>query len=183
MKFQETALKGAFVVDLSPFRDDRGQFARTFCMRAFREMGLAEVFVQTNHVRTARRGTIRGLHYQAPPAAEAKLVRCVRGAIQDVMIDLRRGSPTFLRWHSEVLSEENQRMVYAPPGFAHGFQTLEADSEATYQVSAFYTPRLEGCVRYDDPLVKVQWMVPEAILSPKDAGCPLLTPEFRGLEL
>jgi dTDP-4-dehydrorhamnose 3,5-epimerase len=183
MKFHETALRGAFVIELSPFRDDRGEFARVFCSRTFREMGLVESFVQTNHVRTARRGTIRGLHYQAPPAAEAKLIRCVRGSIQDVIVDLRRGSPTFLCWHSEVLTYDNRRMVYSPPGFAHGFQALEPDSEATYQVSAYYTPRLEGCVRYNDPRVSVEWLVPDVTVSSKDAECPLLPPDFRGLDV
>jgi dTDP-4-dehydrorhamnose 3,5-epimerase len=182
MKFEETALPGAFIIEQSPFRDERGEFARTFCMRTFQEKGLIGVFVQTNHVRTVRRGTIRGLHFQAPPAAEAKLIRCVRGAIQDVMVDLRRGSPTFLRWHSEVLTPDNLRMIYCPPGFAHGFQTLEAESEATYQVSAFYTPHLEGCIRYNDPLLDVAWAVPDVTVSPKDAGCPFLTSDFGGLE-
>jgi dTDP-4-dehydrorhamnose 3,5-epimerase len=183
MKFHEIALRGAFVIEQSPIRDGRGEFARTFCRRTFREMGLIDDFVQANHVRTARRGTIRGLHYQAPPAAEAKLFRCVRGAVQDVMVDLRRGSPTFLRWHSEVLTGDNTRMVYCPPGFAHGFQALEDGAEATYQVSAFYTPHLEGCVRYNDPLVNIRWEVSDVLVSDKDGNCPLLTADFRGLEV
>jgi dTDP-4-dehydrorhamnose 3,5-epimerase len=183
MTFQETALPGAFVIDVSPVRDDRGVFARTFCSRTFRDRRLADVFVQTNHVVTARRGTIRGLHYQLPPAAEAKLIRCVRGAIQDVMVDLRRGSPTFLQWHSEVLSGNNLRMVYVPAGFAHGFQTLEDGAVATYQVSAPYTPERERAVRYDDPAVNVAWLVPEVIVSAKDANWPLLAANFPGVEL
>jgi dTDP-4-dehydrorhamnose 3,5-epimerase len=183
MIFSETALRGAFVIELTPFRDERGEFARTFCARTFRERGLIDTFVQTNHTRTARRGTIRGLHYQRPPAAEAKLFRCVRGAAQDVMVDLRRGSPTFLQWHAEVLTESNGRMVYVPPGFAHGFQALEDGTEATYQVSAYYTPNREGCLRYNDPLVNIAWLVPEVIVSEKDANSPLLEAAFVGIEV
>jgi dTDP-4-dehydrorhamnose 3,5-epimerase len=99
------------------------------------------------------------------------------------MVDLRRGSPTFLRWHSEVLSEDNARRVYCPPGFAHGFQTLEAHSEVTYQASAYYTPRLEGCIRYNDPLIGVKWMAPDVLVSKKDGSTPLLRPDFRGLDV
>jgi dTDP-4-dehydrorhamnose 3,5-epimerase len=183
MKFQETALRGAFVIDLTPVRDHRGFFARTFCARTFRQRGLADVFVQTNHSATGRRGTIRGLHYQRPPAGEAKLVRCVRGSVQDVMVDLRKGSPTFLGWHSEVLSEGNLRMVYVPAGFAHGYQALQDASEVTYQSSAFYTPDLEGALRYNDPRVNIVWQVPEVIVSAKDASCPLISPDFAGVEL
>ena len=183
MKFYETALRGAFAIEQTPFRDDRGEFTRAFCRRIFHEMGLIDDFVQTNQVRTTRRGTIRGLHYQTPPSAEAKLFRCVRGSVQDVMVDLRRGSPTFLRWHSEVLNEDNLRMVYCPPGFAHGFQTLESCCDVTYQVSAYYTPHLEGCIRYNDPLINVQWMASDVLVSSKDANCPLLTSDFRGLEI
>jgi dTDP-4-dehydrorhamnose 3,5-epimerase len=183
MRFQETALRGAFVIDLTSIRDDRGLFARTFCARTFREKGLADLFVQTNHSVTARRGTIRGLHYQLPPAGEAKLVRCVRGSVQDVMVDLRQGSPTLLRWHSEVLSESNLRMIYVPAGFAHGYQALEDASEVTYQSSAFYTPGLEGSVRYSDPRVNISWIVHEVTVSAKDANCPLLSPDFPGVEL
>jgi dTDP-4-dehydrorhamnose 3,5-epimerase len=183
MKFHAIPLGGAYVIELAPIRDDRGEFMRTSCARTFREMGLPDSFVQVNQTRTARRGTIRGLHYQAPPAAEAKLIHCLRGAIQDMMVDLRRGSATFLQWHSEVLTDDNLRMVYVPPGFAHGFQALTDGCEATYQVSAFYTPRLEGGVRYNDPRVNAAWLVPEVIVSAKDANCPLLPPDFRGLDL
>jgi dTDP-4-dehydrorhamnose 3,5-epimerase len=183
MKFHETVMAGVYVIEQTPMRDDRGLFVRTFCAETFRSRGLADVFVQTNHTVTARRGTIRGLHYQRPPAGEAKLFRCVRGAVQDVVVDLRRGSPTFLRFHSVVLTDRNLRMVYAAPGCAHGFQALEDGVEVTYQVSAPYTPTLEGCLRYNDPLVNVAWMVPEVIVSEKDANCPLLTPDFRGVAL
>jgi dTDP-4-dehydrorhamnose 3,5-epimerase len=183
MRFQETALRGAFVIDLTPIRDDRGWFARTFCSQTFRERGLAGSFVQTNHSVTVRRGTIRGLHYQGPPAPEAKLVRCVRGSVQDVMVDMRKASPTFLRWHSTVLSGDNLRMVYVPAGFAHGYQALEDGTEVTYQSSAFYTPAAEACLRYNDPLVNITWKVQDVTVSAKDANCPLLSPDFVGVEL
>lgn len=183
MIFHETLLKGAYVVELSPLQDERGCFARVFCARTFREHGLVETWVQANQSLSLRRGTIRGLHYQRAPAAEAKLLRCIRGAVQDVMVDLRKGSPTFRRWHSEVLTDSNGRMVYVPQGFAHGFQALEDRSEVTYQASAFYTPHLEGCVRYNDPLLNIAWLVSEAIVSPKDASTPFLSEDFPGLEL
>jgi dTDP-4-dehydrorhamnose 3,5-epimerase len=183
MKFRETALSGAFVIDLSPIRDERGWFARTFCALTFQDRGLAHVFLQTNHSVTARRGTIRGLHYQLPPAAEAKLVRCVRGSVQDVMVDLREGLPSFLQWHGEVLTDQNLRMVYVPAGFAHGYQALETGSEVTYQSSSVYTPALERCLRYADPRVNIAWMVSEVIVSAKDANCPLLSADFRGVAL
>jgi dTDP-4-dehydrorhamnose 3,5-epimerase len=139
--------------------------------------------VQTNQSASRRAGTIRGLHYQKPPHAEAKLVRCLRGAIQDVMVDLRHGSPTFLRWHAEILTAEMLRMVYVPEGFAHGFQALQDDTEVTYQSSSYYAPESEGCVRYNDPLVGIAWEIEEVIVSRKDATSPLLEPEFQGVRL
>lgn len=182
MKFIPLRLAGAYVIDVTAVEDERGYFARTFCARAFRDQGLIDAFVQTNHARTARRGTIRGLHYQGPPAREAKLVRCVGGAVQDVMVDVRRGSPTFLHWHAEVLTDRNRRLVYVPPGFAHGYQALADDAEVTYQVSAFYEPELEGRIRYDDPRVGVAWLVPEVIVSPKDAATPWLGAAYTGVD-
>ena len=163
VKRHETPIAGAYVIELAPRSDERGFFARTFCARTFLEWGLEAVFVQTNCSRSHKRGTIRGLHYQHPPAAEAKLVRCTRGKIQDVFIDLRRDSPTFLKSHSEVVTDSDHRMVYVPPGCAHGYQALEDGCEVTYQASAYYTPDLEGCVRYDEPRFGIRWLVPEVI--------------------
>jgi dTDP-4-dehydrorhamnose 3,5-epimerase len=183
MKFIESPLAGAFLIEQSPLSDERGYFARTFCAREFRAHGLIDQYVQTNHSLTRQLGTIRGLHYQVPPHAEAKLVRCVRGAVQDVIVDLRRGSTSFLRWHSEVLTDRNFRMIYAPPGFAHGFQALTDDAEVTYQSSAFYAPEHERQVRFDDPRVRIIWMVPEVNVSAKDASCPDLPADFEGLTL
>jgi dTDP-4-dehydrorhamnose 3,5-epimerase len=137
--------------------------------------------VQSNHSLSLRRGTVRGLHYQLPPAGEVKVLRCVRGAVQDVMVDLRQGSPTFLRWHAEVLTDDNLKMVYVPAGFAHGFQALEGGSAVTYQSSASYSAAHERGVRHDDPRLTIRWLVSEAVVSPKDAAWPDLDPSFPGV--
>lgn len=183
MRFIETKLSGAWIVELQAVQDDRGWFTRLFCDQTFGQKGLCSHFPQLNHSCTKHRGTIRGLHYQLPPHGEAKLVRCVRGAIQDVIVDLRRGSPTFLQWHAEVLTDENFRMVYLPEGFAHGFQTLEDDVAVIYQASSPYTPSAERGVCYGDPLVGIQWLVPDAIVSEKDAGLAWLDESFQGVNL
>jgi dTDP-4-dehydrorhamnose 3,5-epimerase len=183
LNFIPTILPGAYVLEQTALRDDRGYFAREFCGREFGEWGLCTRFVQTNHSLSVRRGTIRGLHYQLPPSAEVKLFRCARGAVQDVMVDLRRGSPTFLRWHSEVLSEDNWKLVYVPAGFAHGCQALEDGSAITYQSSAYYSPAHERGVRYNDPLLGIKWQVSEVIVSPKDLAWPSLDAAFTGVAL
>jgi dTDP-4-dehydrorhamnose 3,5-epimerase len=183
MKLTPLPLTGAYLIEPTPITDERGQFSRLFCARIFGEFGLCDRFVQTNQSVSRRAGTIRGLHYQKPPHAEAKLVRCLRGAIQDVMVDLRRGSPTFLGWHAELLTAGSPKMVYVPEGFAHGFQALEDDTEVTYQASSYYAPGHEGWVRYDDPLVGISWPIREVIVSRKDATSPLLDPAFEGVRL
>jgi dTDP-4-dehydrorhamnose 3,5-epimerase len=177
----ETPLAGAYVFDLNPRRDDRGFFVRTFCAETFRRLGLVSDFPQANQSRTTQRGVVRGLHFQHPPHTEVKVVRCTRGAVWDVFVDLRAGSPTLLKWHAVELSEENFRVAYIPVGFAHGFQTLTADCDVQYLVSAVYTPSAEGRVRYDDPRVGVRWPLPVAFVSPKDAAAPLLAADFRGI--
>jgi dTDP-4-dehydrorhamnose 3,5-epimerase len=183
MKFTQLPLAGAYLIEQTPIRDERGQFSRVFCARTFREMGLPDTFVQVNQSISRRAGTIRGLHYQKPPHAEAKLVRCLRGAIQDVMVDLRHGSPTFLQWHAEILTAGDLRMVFVPEGFAHGFQALEDDTEATYQSTAYYAAEHEGRLHYDDPFVKIGWALRDVIVSPKDAATPFLEPDFEGVRL
>jgi len=132
---------------------------------------------------TFRRGTIRGLHYQVPPCAEVKLIRCVRGSIQDVIVDVRAGSPTFLHWHSEILSDSNLKMIYVPEGFAHGTQALEDNVEITYQSSAIYSPQHERGIHFNDPMIGIKWSVPQVIISPKDAGWPFLDGQFEGVLL
>ena len=168
MIFGETALAGAFVIDIAPRQDSRGFFARAYCHRDFVERGLNPVVVQTNIAFNHRRGTLRGLHFQFPPAAEAKLVRCTRGAIHDVIVDLRPESPTYLRHVSAELTAENRRSLFVPERFAHGYQVLEDDTEVTYQVSEMYAPEAEGGLPYDDPRLAIAWPLPVTEISDKD---------------
>lgn len=174
MRFEETPLSGAFVVEIEPRRDERGFFARTFCRETFRSQGLVDDYPQANHSRSHERGTLRGLHFQRAPHAEAKLVRCVRGAIFDVIVDLRAGSPTRLAWHSVVLDAGSERMLYVPEGFAHGFQTLADDTDVIYQVSHPYTPNAEGGLRFDDPALAIPWPETVTAITEKDRSWPLL---------
>jgi dTDP-4-dehydrorhamnose 3,5-epimerase len=183
VNFIATPLSGAYVIEPTALQDERGYFARVFCAREFAAQGLCAHFVQVNHSLSVRRGTIRGLHYQVPPKTEVKLLRCIRGVVQDVIVDLRSNSPTFLRWHAEVLSEDNGKMVYVPEGFAHGFQALEDGTAVTYQSSSSYSPAHERGVRYNDPLLGIAWQVAEVIVSPKDLGWPNLDSYFPGVAL
>ena len=168
MRFTETSLPGAFVVELEPIGDERGFFARSFCVREFEAHGLDPYIAQCNVSHNARRGTLRGMHYQAAPAAETKLVRCTRGAIYDVIIDLRPDSPTFCKWLSFELSLANGRALYIPEGFAHGFQTLEDDSDVLYHMSEYYAPEYARGVRWNDPAFGIKWPVDRPIMSGKD---------------
>jgi dTDP-4-dehydrorhamnose 3,5-epimerase len=167
--FTPTKLSGAFVVDLERREDERGFFARAWCAEEFEEQGLSTRLVQCNVSFNHRRGTVRGMHYQQPPHAEAKLIRCTRGAIQDVIVDLRADSPTYLEWISIELSSENRTALYVPEGFAHGYQTLSDETETFYQVSEFYTPNAERGLRFDDPSIAIEWQAVEhRIVSEKD---------------
>lgn len=181
MRFIEAPLAGAYVVELDPFRDDRGLFARTFCQREFARIGFTNPIVQINHSWTKQRGAIRGMHYQRPPACEVKIIRCVQGAVFDVMVDLRAGSPTFLQWRGVELSKENLRMVYIPEGFAHGFQTLTEGAELIYHHSAFYSPEDERGCRFDDPALAIRWPLPVTELSDRDSAHPFLDKAFAGV--
>lgn len=172
MKFTQTTLKDAVVMDLERRGDARGFFARTFCVDEFGREGLVTDFVQANHSQNVRAGTLRGMHFQKAPHGEVKLVRCVKGAIHDVIIDLRPDSPSFGRWEGFDLTEANGRVLYVPVGFAHGFQTLEDDTAVTYQVSHCYTPGAEGGVRWDDPAFAIAWPRPVTVISEKDAAWP-----------
>lgn len=174
MIFSPTSLMDAVLIEMEKREDERGYFARTFCRDEFRRNGLIDDYPQTNHSSNRMRGTLRGLHFQREPHGEAKLVRAVRGAVFDVIADLRPGSPTFMRWQGFELREGDGRILYVPPGFAHGFQTLEDGTEVTYQVSHPYTPAAEGGVRHDDPALGISWPLPVASISPKDASWPLL---------
>lgn len=176
MIFHETTLKDAWLIDLELRGDERGVFARTMCREEFAAHGMATEYVQQNMSISAKAGTIRGMHYQRPPYTEAKLVRCLRGAILDVIVDLRKDSPTYLKHEGFELSAENKRQLYVPPGFAHSFQTLVDDIEVSYLVSAPYTPSAEGGVRFNDPMLGIQWPLPVTTISDKDANWPLLDP-------
>lgn len=168
MIFTEAPLSGAFLIDLERRGDDRGFFARAFCEREFAAHGLATRFVQMNDSLSAQRGTLRGMHYQLAPRAETKLVRCVRGALYDVILDLRRDSPTFGRSFGAELTAENRRTMYVPKGFAHGLITLTDDVEAMYLVDEFYSPEHERGVRWNDPRFEIAWPIAPAVVSDKD---------------
>lgn len=174
MIFEETPLAGAFVVHPEPRADERGAFARVFCRREFEAHGLDPDVVQANVSVNAAAGTVRGMHFQRPPHAEAKLVRATRGAIFDVIVDLRRDSPTYLAWFGIRLDEHDRTMLYVPPCFGHGYQALDDDAEATYLVSEYYAPGAEGGLRHDDPGLRIEWPLPVSSISPKDAAWPLL---------
>jgi dTDP-4-dehydrorhamnose 3,5-epimerase len=170
--FRETALPGVFVIEPERREDHRGFFARSWCQQEFLARGLNPRVVQCNVSFNRRRGTVRGMHYQAPPHAEAKLIRCTRGAIWDVALDLRPGSPTFHEHVGVELSAENHLALYIPEGLAHGFQTLEDDTEVLYQMSECYAPEAARGVRFDDPAFAIRWPVPEAILLDRDRDYP-----------
>lgn len=183
MIFNPTPLTGAFTIDVEPFQDSRGFFTRTFCEKEFAEHQLVQHFVQANHSGTSGKGIIRGMHFQHSPHGEVKLVKCVRGAIYDIIVDVRKGSPTFLQWFGAELTAENKRMMYVPAGFAHGFQSLSDYTEIVYLVSAFYNKESEGGIRYDDPAVKIQWPLPVSLVSDKDQKIPLVGLSFGGVIL
>jgi dTDP-4-dehydrorhamnose 3,5-epimerase len=172
--FAETSLPGAFVIDLERREDDRGFFARTFCQNEFAEHGLKPVIAQANLAYNRYRGTLRGMHFQFPPAAETKLVRCTRGAILDIIVDLRPESPTYLEHVSVELAADTYRALYVPERFAHGYQVLEDGTETSYQVGEFYTPETEGGLRFDDPRLGLEWPLPVGEMSEKDRAWALL---------
>lgn len=183
MRLHPTPLPGLQAAEGKPFSDHRGAFARLYCERELAAAVGERRIVQVNLSRTSTVGAVRGLHFQRPPHAEMKLVRCLRGRVWDVMVDLRAGSPTFLHWHAQELSPENGLMMVIPEGFAHGFQTLEADSEMLYLHTAFYTPEAEGGLQCQDPRLAIAWPLPVRDLSARDQNHPLLTPEFSGIVL
>ena len=183
MTFAETPLAGAYLITLAPRSDNRGWFMRTYDKQMFSQIGHTDDWVQMNHSMTRQTGAVRGMHFQYAPHAEIKLVRCVAGRVFDVIVDLRTNSPTFLKWFGTELSEDNGQMLYIPKGFAHGFQTLTTDCQLVYCHSAYYTPDSEGAVRYNDPMVNIQWPLPVTDLSERDAAHPLLTDRFVGVTL
>lgn len=182
MKFHPTPLKGAYTIEPERRGDDRGFFARVFCQSEFTEAGLTPQFVQVNNSLSAKKGTLRGLHYQLAPKAEVKIVRCIRGALWDAIVDLRPDSPTFTQWFGAELNAENRLMMYVPQGFAHAILTLTDDAEALYMVSEFYGPEQERGLRWNDPKFKIDWPIEPSEVSPKDAKWPDFDPQFHGTE-
>ena len=168
MIFTETKLKGAFIIDLERREDSRGFFARAFCQHEFSDHGLKPVIAQANVAFNHKKGTMRGMHFQFPPAAETKLVRCTRGAILDIIVDLRPESSTYLQHVAVELTEDNGRALYVPERFAHGYQVLRDKTETSYQVGEFYTPGSESGLLYSDPRLKLEWPLPVAVISEKD---------------
>jgi dTDP-4-dehydrorhamnose 3,5-epimerase len=187
MHFEETQIKNAWLIDPDPKKDDRGRFMRAWCSFEFHDHGLSFQPVQANMGFSLVRGTIRGMHYQVSPALEAKLVRCTRGAAFDVVIDLRAESPTYGQWISAQLTAENGRMLYVPEGCAHGFQSVEDNTEIYYMTSALYHPQAVRGVRFDDPAFDIQWPLPATLVSQQDRNWPLVpskgmlqSPDERG---
>jgi dTDP-4-dehydrorhamnose 3,5-epimerase len=176
MRFEPSPLAGAVVVDVERYADARGFFGRVFCQDEFRAAGLPTDFVQASVSYNVKRGTLRGMHFQAAPREEPKLVRCTRGAIHDVIVDVRRHSPTHRQWFAVELSADNRRALYIPPGFAHGFQTLVDDCEILYQMAERYTPELARGVRWNDPAFAIAWPIADPFMSERDAGYPDYAP-------
>ena len=172
MIFCETKLRGAFIIDLQKLTDERGFFARSWCRREFVEQGLNPRLVQCNLSYNKSKGTLRGMHLQLPPHAEAKLVRCIRGSVYDVIVDLRRESDTFLQWIASELTDDNYRMHYVPEGCAHGFLTLQDNTEVFYQMSEYYAPEAGRGVRWDDPALAITWPEPVRVISARDRNYP-----------
>ena len=179
----DLSLAGLKRVTRQRLGDARGFLSRLFCAEELALAGWQKPIVQINHTYTAKRGTVRGMHYQNPPHAEMKLVSCIRGEVFDVAVDLRAASPTFLQWHAETLSADNGRALLIPEGFAHGFQTLSDDCEMLYLHTAAYAPHAEAGLRADDPRLGVAWPLPIAELSARDREHPLLTPQFKGMDV
>lgn len=183
MIFHETPLTGAYIIEPKPYEDNRGSFARIYCENEVKEIGHKKRIVQINHSVTTNKGAVRGMHYQNPPKAEIKIVKCLTGSVFDVIIDLRKGSKMFLKWFGETISAKNKRMMYIPEGFAHGFQTLDSDCELLYFHTEFYSPDHEGAVRFDDPLLNINWPLRPVDLSERDLNHPLLTLDYKGIDL
>jgi dTDP-4-dehydrorhamnose 3,5-epimerase len=183
MTFNHTDLAGSYIIDLAPFSDDRGWFARYYSADKFEEIGHHATWKQMNHSFTSKTGSVRGMHYQLAPFAEIKLVRCVAGAVYDVIVDLRKNSRTFLKWFGAELSANNRRMMYIPQGFAHGFQTLAENCELLYHHSEYYTPGFEGGLLHNDPMLSITWPLEVTTISERDLNHQQLTTDFEGLNI
>lgn len=183
MKFLKTKIKDLYIIEPEPIQDNRGKFYRIFCEEELKEIGHTKKIVQLNQSFTKKKGAVRGMHFQNPPKAEIKIVKCINGSVFDVAIDLRKKSQTFLQWHSEILSFKNKKMLYVPEGFAHGFQALEDNVELIYFVTEFYSPKSEGGVRYNDPKINLKWPLEVSNLSDKDKNWPLIDSNFKAIKI
>ena len=183
MKIQDTDIPGVHIIETTAHSDDRGSFMRAFCARELAPVLGNCTIVQINHSKTMQTGAIRGLHFQPVPHAEMKMVRCLRGRVWDVVLDLRKNSPTFLGYHAEELTPDNKKMIVVPEGCAHGFQVLEPESEMLYLHTEYYEPAAEGGIHYADPRIGIKWPLPVADLSPRDSTHPLLDATFTGIQI
>lgn len=183
MKILDTPIADLKIVRSLPHHDARGAFTRLFCAQELTPVLGQRQIAQINHSRTSRAGAVRGMHLQRPPHAEMKMIRCLRGRVWDVAVDVRAGSRTFLQWHAEELAQDDAQMLVIPEGFAHGFQALEPDSELLYLHTAFYHPHSEIGLRHDDPRLAISWRLPPQDLSPRDLGHPLVRADFTGVAL
>ena len=183
MKFIETPIKDLYIIEPELNQDKRGRFYRIFCKKDFKTIEFSEDIVQINLSLTKKKGSIRGMHFQFPPKAEIKMVKCIQGSVFDVAIDLRENSPTFLKWHGEILSSENLKMILIPKGFAHGFQILEKNSELLYFHSEFYTPELESGIRYNDPKINIRWPLEITQISDRDKNFEYIHSDFKGIKI
>lgn len=181
MIFKETKFKGLYLIIPEPYEDNRGNFYRMYCKNELKEIGFTKDILQINQSLTLKKGSIRGMHFQYPPKAETKIVKCIRGAVFDVVIDLRKGSETFLKWHSEIITEKNMKAMYITEGFAHGFQSLEDNCEVLYLHSEFYSKELESGIRYNDPKIKIEWPLTLTQISKRDKIHRLIDNNFEGI--
>ncbi len=181
MIFTPAPLKGCYIIEIEPLGDNRGWFARTYCKKEFAQIGHTKEWVQLNHSFTSQKGTTRGMHYQLPPHSEIKMVRCIAGAVYDVVVDIRKGSPTFLQWFGAEISADNKKMMYIPEGFAHGFRALTDNCELIYHHSEFYTSGAEGGIHYNDPAISIVWPLALTEISARDNNHPMLDSTFKGI--
>jgi dTDP-4-dehydrorhamnose 3,5-epimerase len=181
--FHPTLIEGLWIVQRKPIEDSRGFFCRFFCAEEFQTAGLNRPIAQINHTYTVKKGTVRGLHFQHPPHAEIKIVSCLQGEVYDVAVDIRKDSPTFLRWHGEILSVANQKSFFIPEGFAHGFQALTENCELLYLHSEAFHPQAEGGLHVEDPKIGIAWPIAVKELSQRDCAYPFINDDFKGLSL
>ena len=181
MIFLPTTLEGSYLINPEPYQDSRGWFARFYCKKDFQQIGHEKEWVQLNHSATTKAGSLRGMHFQKAPHREIKMVKCIAGAVFDVIIDLRKNSKTFLQWFGTELSALNKTMFYIPEGFAHGFQCLTDNCELIYHHTEFYNPDAEGGIRYNEPLINIEWPLPISEISPRDESHPYLDENFKGI--